>query len=1274
MTVQHSVLHIDLRPSGDTHVTLRYGWENLNRHTSRPLPLAEIEDVIAVMERDYYLPLPEDYALTGQRLYRWLDGSDRWLATTLRESREPLVALAIAATGKLAHLPWEVLHDGTDFLVAKRRPTIVPLRWCSPNPDDPIPLKREDPSGAQNRALNLLFMATAPAGVQPELKFEDEEAHILSATAKQPLWLQVEESGCLTELGDLYGSYPNATFDVVHLTGHAAHTETAPIFLTETEIGTRHDATAADIAAVFGYRFPRLLFLSGCRTGQRMGRGDVPSLAEALIAEGADAVLGWGRPVLDTDGTAAAAALYQALAAAQSVPEALALTFQTLLKEQARDWHLLRLYVAHTLPGALVTPLRQPGRQPAPKPSVASTFLDPEGRVKVATRESFVGRRRSLQHCLRVLRDPSTEALGVVITGMGGYGKSSLAARICDRLPDQERLVWIGAVDEPALTSKLADWLDDPALRQRVTDDQEELKYRLRKVFRALADASTQTKPLLLVLDDFEQNLEADCTTLKPPVAAWLGALMDAITEAQAPHRLLITCRYEFAFSRWSRLVHQPIAKFKEGDWQKKCAQLAAFGANSPVPEAQRQRALRLADGNPRLVEWLDKVLLEGEGGRVKGKGERGKGEGGAAGSAVDGVDVDGVLSRLEANPVELRERVLAAALLAQVDAPLRELLQRGRVFELPVPLAALRELCDGVSGLDGSIAKALALGLLETDTPNPSPTQPDLPVRVPHILPLEPITDEALAAQAARTLYSLWWEEAEDSTEAQKLEIHRLALQGKVGEIAADVANSLGKDWRTRSRYREAVQICKTTLQINNDPRLLHELGTSSRELGSVEDAVQFLQAALDVNSETEDSLKASTLHELAILKANQGDVEGAIALYQQSLEIKERIGNAQGKAATLHQLAMLKANQGEVEGAIALYQQVLEIDERTGDAQGKAATLHQLAILKANQGEVEGAIALYQQSLEINERIGNAQGKAATLHCLAILKANQGEVEGAIALYQQSLDIKERIGDAQGKAATLNQLGRLKANQGDVEGAIALYQQSLEIKERIGDAQGKAATLHELAILKANQGEVEGAIALYQQSLEIKERIGDAQGKAATLHQLASLKANQGDVEGAIALYQQSLEIKERIGDAQGKAATLHQLAILKANQGEVEGAIALYQQSLEIKEQIGNAQGKAATLHNLASLKANQGDVEGAIALFNQSLEIEDRIGDVQGRAMTLQWIGWLAASAQQDYETGIRCLQESVEILERIGSAEATNARRVLERIQQMANDA
>ncbi|NJM19581.1 MAG: tetratricopeptide repeat protein, partial [Richelia sp. SM1_7_0] len=44
---------------------------------------------------------------------------------------------------------------------------------------------------------------------------------------------------------------------------------------------------------------------------------------------------------------------------------------------------------------------------------------------------------------------------------------------------------------------------------------------------------------------------------------------------------------------------------------------------------------------------------------------------------------------------------------------------------------------------------------------------------------------------------------------------------------------------------------------------------------------------------------------------------------LYQQSLELKEKIGNVQGKAASLHCLAVIYAQLGEVENAIALYQQ---------------------------------------------------------------------------------------------------------------------------------------------------------------------------------------------------------------------------------------------------------------------------------------------------------------------------------------------------------------
>lgn len=95
-------------------------------------------------------------------------------------------------------------------------------------------------------------------------------------------------------------------------------------------------------------------------------------MAEELLKSGAKAVLGWGRKVLDSDAKEAAAALYQALSAGKKVTEAVALTYQALIKNKARDWHLLRLYAADSLPGELVTPSTTLGRKPAPPPSVAT--------------------------------------------------------------------------------------------------------------------------------------------------------------------------------------------------------------------------------------------------------------------------------------------------------------------------------------------------------------------------------------------------------------------------------------------------------------------------------------------------------------------------------------------------------------------------------------------------------------------------------------------------------------------------------------------------------------------------------------------------------------------------------------------------------------------------------------------------------------------------------------------------------------------------------------
>ena len=983
------ILHLDLKTVQDDYVEFRYFLDNPNHCESRRLCLTEITDLIGIAEQDYYVALPESYAVTGKQLFDWLDGTERLFSRKIGELGRESIILAISTAEKLAHLPWEVLHDGHSFLVAKPLP-IVPIRWMSSDTIKKLSVDEEKP---ENRALNLLFMAASPQDVKPVLDFEKEEALILTATkeAKQDLALIVEESGCLKELRYLIDSHDKGYFDILHLTGHATINDNGePRFCTETETGKNYPASGQDIANSFKFRLPKLLFLSGCRTGQRGKSGSVPSLAEELLDFGAKAVLGWGKKVGDGDATAAAAALYKSLAAGYELTEALAATYQVLIAKKARDWHLLRLYVAANLPINLVTTVKTPRRKRAPKPTVTEQFLDAAGKqVKVPSREAFVGRRRPIQKCLKAL---NSDLVGVLIHGMGGLGKSSLASRLCDRLTQFDKIVWSGKVDEASLLSKLGDKL--PRLqREALQRDDDELKFRLRDLFLGLEkmaiasekqESGGKLQPFLLVLDDFENHLESRPNSgwvLQPEMARILEALVWAITETNAPHRLILTCRYDFDSQQLRYFHKQSLDGFKGADLQKKCSQLDAFAPESQVDGELKSQAKNLADGNPRLLERLNLVLLAKQ------------------------LDVTAILAQMQQKTAEFREDILNQELLKQLSLELTNMLELALVYHLPVPRAGIAAVCTNIVDIDKNIDRAIALGLLEVS--------PDSSLRVPRILGLNlPEDSEGLHRQAAEFLYRLWWEEAESSSEEQGLEIHRLAMLGKVEKIAVEIAGVVTTRWKNQSRFREAVKTCKETLAVFPDYRIFHTLARSEAALGEIDAAKKDYQQALDECPPTEEREKASIIHNLAIIYANQGEVARAIELYQESLQLKEKIGDVQGKAASLHQLAGIYANQGEVAPAIAFYQQSLEIYQKIGDVQGKAATLHQLAGIYANQGEVEKAIAFYQESLELKEKIGNLQGKAATFAMLGQLLADEkGDFDQALNYLQQSLEILQHL-----------------------------------------------------------------------------------------------------------------------------------------------------------------------------------------------------------------------------------------------------------------------
>ncbi|WP_414543582.1 tetratricopeptide repeat protein [Nostoc sp. CCY0012] len=515
------------------------------------------------------------------------------------------------------------------------------------------------------------------------------------------------------------------------------------------------------------------------------------------------------------------------------------------------------------------------------------------------------------------------------------------------------------------------------------------LMQQLTKFFQSGLNSKEQR--FALVLDDFEANLELrgdGVWVLQPQVVDVLLALLKAVQNCRLPHKVIITSRYDFVLSELNQRLHREnLAALRDADLTKKYSRLNAFNGVLGIDAELQEHAKTVADGNPRLLEWLNQILQD---------------------STLQVQGVEAILQKMQGEEERFRENILAEELLKLQKPGLRKMLGKLLVYELPVPKAAISAICGDISGWEGYLKPSVSLGLLEEVTVNGG----EVLYRVPRILePLLKFAGEELYPQAARVLYRLWWEEAETSTEAQRLEIHRLALLGKEKEIAAKINQALAPAWNKKSRYREVVNICRSTLDVAEDYRIFHSLASAEDELGDIEDCLQHYQKALDLCPSEEEKEKASIIHNLATVHAQQGEVQQAIALYNQSLDIEKRIGNVQGEAATLHSLAGIYAQQGEVQQAIALYNQSLDIKKRIGDVQGEAATLHQLAGIYAQQGEVEQAINLFQQSLAIKERIGNVHGKAMTLWWLGHLAEQQGEYAQAISYLQPALEILQKL-----------------------------------------------------------------------------------------------------------------------------------------------------------------------------------------------------------------------------------------------------------------------
>jgi len=231
-------------------------------------------------------------------------------------------------------------------------------------------------------------------------------------------------------------------------------------------------------------------------------------------------------------------------------------------------------------------------------------------------------------------------------------------------------------------------------------------------------------------------------------------------------------------------------------DITKKCQLLPNYKQVSGHP--QYGQIIDIADGNPRLLEWLLTLLQQPD--------------------LTAGLDQAALLHQLAQTEQQFRENILAETLLHSLSDTERQFLAQLSVFQLPVTQAIVAAVTPDLQPL----AKTLALSLVESATTHAEPEYRVTSILAPLLqLVLSDDQWQTTAAQAAQATHCTWWEAAGTQSEPQALEIVRLALWGRETEIASKIGNAVATQWVNNFRFVEAMDLCQNILaNLSTSPR----------------------------------------------------------------------------------------------------------------------------------------------------------------------------------------------------------------------------------------------------------------------------------------------------------------------------------------------------------------------------------------------------------------------------------------------------------------------
>lgn len=346
---------------------------------------------------------------------------------------------------------------------------------------------------------------------------------------------------------------------------------------------------------------------------------------------------------------------------------------------------------------------------------------------------------------------------------------------------------------------------------------------------------------------------------------------------------------------------------------------------------------------------------------------------------------------------------------------------------------------------------------------------------------------------------------------------------------------------------YNERSLAIRTTLLGPNHPGItenLHHMGWMLDTIGRYPEAHHYHEEALVIRTAAFGSHHpdtAESLNYMGTIRHQQNDYGAARHYYEQALVIREALlaEDHPDVTTSLNNLGLLLHAQGYYREARCYHERALSIRERVlAPNHAKVGiTLNNLGYLLRAQAEYTLARLYLERALTIREEVFGPDNAyiAVTLNHIGRLLHMQGDYADAQAYLERALAIRKQSFDPNHTdiGNSLGNIGMLLFDRGDYEDARPYLEQALAVHQQVWGINHRhtARSLNHLGMLLHAQDNYSDARRYIEQALDVRERIlGSHHADTGnSLGNLGMILHTQGDTLQARPLLERALAIHQ-------------------------------------------------------------------------------------------------------------------------------------------------